>query len=110
MPVAMSRALISSRTWPNTRPGSCCATRYSICRSDLRAVPWCTFSDPELARVGMSESEANEKNIAHRVYRFSFEEIDRAQTARETAGFVKVLTAREADCSERLSSGRMQAS
>jgi pyruvate/2-oxoglutarate dehydrogenase complex dihydrolipoamide dehydrogenase (E3) component len=61
-------------------------------KADTSAVPWCTFSDPELARVGMSESEANKKNIPHKVYRFSFGDIDRAQTSGDTAGFVKVVT------------------
>jgi pyruvate/2-oxoglutarate dehydrogenase complex dihydrolipoamide dehydrogenase (E3) component len=57
-----------------------------------RAVPWCTFTDPELARVGLSESEARDQAIAHRVYTFGFEDIDRAQTSNETAGFAKVVT------------------
>lgn len=57
-----------------------------------RAVPWCTFTDPELARVGLSESEARDQAIAHRVYTFAFEDIDRARTSNETAGFAKVVT------------------
>lgn len=57
-----------------------------------RVIPWCTFTDPELARVGMSEREARLSGIAHRVYTFPFTDIDRAQTDDETEGFVKILT------------------
>lgn len=55
-------------------------------------VPWCTFTDPELARIGLSESEAVSTGVAHKVYRFGFEEIDRARTEGETEGFAKVIT------------------
>ncbi len=55
-------------------------------------VPWCTFTDPELARVGLSETEAKQRGIAHRVYRFNFEEIDRARAESETEGFAKIVT------------------
>jgi pyruvate/2-oxoglutarate dehydrogenase complex dihydrolipoamide dehydrogenase (E3) component len=55
-------------------------------------LPWCTYTDPELARVGLSEAEAQERRVPHRVYRFAFEEIDRAHTDGETEGFAKLLT------------------
>jgi pyruvate/2-oxoglutarate dehydrogenase complex dihydrolipoamide dehydrogenase (E3) component len=55
-------------------------------------IPWATYTDPELARVGLSETEAREKSIAHRVYRFPFEEIDRARAEGETEGFAKLVT------------------
>jgi len=55
-------------------------------------LPWCTFTDPELARVGLSETEAKARNIAHRTYRFPFADIDRARTEGETGGFAKILT------------------
>ncbi|MEO8752172.1 MAG: pyridine nucleotide-disulfide oxidoreductase, partial [Casimicrobiaceae bacterium] len=55
-------------------------------------IPWCTFTDPELARVGISETEARQKDIAHRVYRFPFAEIDRARAEGETEGFAKIVT------------------
>jgi pyruvate/2-oxoglutarate dehydrogenase complex dihydrolipoamide dehydrogenase (E3) component len=55
-------------------------------------IPWATFTDPELARVGLSETEAREKNITHSVYRFAFEEIDRARAEGETEGFAKLVT------------------
>jgi pyruvate/2-oxoglutarate dehydrogenase complex dihydrolipoamide dehydrogenase (E3) component len=56
-------------------------------------VPWCTYTDPELARVGLSEGEARARNVAHRVYRFPFHDIDRAQAESETEGFAKIVTA-----------------
>jgi len=55
-------------------------------------LPWCTYTDPEVARVGVSETEAVQRGIAHRVYRFPFEEIDRARAEGEVEGFAKLLT------------------
>jgi pyruvate/2-oxoglutarate dehydrogenase complex dihydrolipoamide dehydrogenase (E3) component len=55
-------------------------------------VPWCTFTDPELARVGLSETEAKQQGVAHRVYRFAFDDIDRARAESESAGFAKIVT------------------
>ncbi len=57
-----------------------------------RVVPWCTYTDPELARVGISETEARVAGVAHRVYRFPFEDIDRARAEDEIAGFAKLVT------------------
>lgn len=61
-------------------------------RFNTRVVPWCTFTDPELARVGLSEAEALAKGIPHRVLKFPYSSIDRAICERETEGFLKVLT------------------
>lgn len=58
-----------------------------------RAIPWCTFTDPELARVGLSATEARTRGIAHQVYTFPFHEVDRAITDGETAGLAKIVTA-----------------
>lgn len=55
-------------------------------------VPWCTYTDPELARVGLSETDARAHGIVHRVYRFPFEHIDRARADGETEGFAKLVT------------------
>ncbi|MEO6566622.1 MAG: FAD-dependent oxidoreductase [Casimicrobiaceae bacterium] len=55
-------------------------------------VPWCTFTDPELARIGLSEAEAQQRSIAHRVYRFPFDDIDRARAESETEGVAKIVT------------------
>lgn len=59
---------------------------------DYRVIPWTTFVDPEVARVGLSEGEAREKGIAHEVTCYPLDDLDRAITDGETAGFVKVLT------------------
>ena len=55
-------------------------------------IPWVTFTEPELAHVGLSEAEAVAKKIKLRILRWSFHENDRAQTERETHGHVKVVT------------------
>ena len=54
-------------------------------------VPWCTYTDPELARVGLSETEARAQGVAHHVYRFPIADVDRARAEGETEGFAKVL-------------------
>ena len=58
---------------------------------DHRAVPWVTYTDPELAQVGMSEQDARGRNLPFRVLRWSFHENDRAQAERVTDGLVKVV-------------------
>lgn len=59
---------------------------------DYRVIPWATFVDPEVARVGLNELEAKEQAIAYEVIRFELAELDRAIAEGETSGFVKVLT------------------
>jgi dihydrolipoamide dehydrogenase len=61
-------------------------------RVDYSVIPWCTFTEPEVARVGLNEAEAKEKSIACEVTRFELEELDRAIADGEAHGFVKVLT------------------
>jgi len=61
-------------------------------RADYSVIPWCTFTDPEVARVGLSEAEAKEKNTDYEVVRFELEELDRAIAEGEEHGWVKVLT------------------
>ena len=64
-------------------------------RLDASIVPWATFTDPELAQVGMSEREAREKHgETIKVLRWKLLENDRAQTDRETDGMVKAITDR----------------
>lgn len=60
---------------------------------DYRTIPWTTFVDPEVARVGLSENEAREQGIPYEVTRYNLDELDRAIADGATAGFVKVLTA-----------------
>jgi len=59
---------------------------------DYSAVPWVTYTDPELSHVGMSEADAIEAGKEIRVLRWTFEENDRAQAERRTEGMVKVIT------------------
>lgn len=61
-------------------------------RTETRAVPWCTFTDPELARVGLSEREAHAQSIPHRVYTFDFGSLDRAVTDGLGQGRAKLIT------------------
>ena len=61
-------------------------------RVDYRVIPWSTFVDPEVARVGLNELEAKEKKVPYEVTRFELAELDRAIAEEETGGFVKVLT------------------
>lgn len=59
---------------------------------DYSVIPWTTFTDPEVARVGLSESEATAAKVAFEVTRFELNELDRAIADGSTTGFVKVLT------------------
>ena len=59
---------------------------------EYRALPWVTYTDPELAQVGLTEAAARAIGQAPRVLRWPFGENDRAQTERETEGVVKVVT------------------
>jgi pyruvate/2-oxoglutarate dehydrogenase complex dihydrolipoamide dehydrogenase (E3) component len=58
-------------------------------------IPWVTYTDPELAHVGLSEDEARRRHGTIRILRWPFAENDRAQTERATAGLVKVVTTRK---------------
>ncbi|MBK7843014.1 MAG: FAD-dependent oxidoreductase [Bdellovibrionales bacterium] len=64
---------------------------------DYRVIPWCTFTDPEVARVGLNEMEAKEKGIAYEVTRYGIEDLDRAIAEGEAHGFVKLLTSPGSD-------------
>ena len=66
--------------------------RFKKFRVDYSVIPWATFTDPEVARVGLSEQEAKEQGIEYDVTRFEMEELDRAIADTATHGFVKVLT------------------
>ena len=61
-------------------------------RADYRVIPWATFVDPEVARVGLNELEAKEKGVAHEVTVYHLDDLDRAIADGEAQGFVKVLT------------------
>ncbi len=59
---------------------------------EQKVIPWATFSDPELARVGLSETEARQQNIPHMTYAFPFQDMDRARADGATDGFAKIIT------------------
>jgi pyruvate/2-oxoglutarate dehydrogenase complex dihydrolipoamide dehydrogenase (E3) component len=60
-------------------------------------IPWATFTDPEVARVGLNETEARNKGIAYEVTTYGLEDLDRAIADEEAHGVVKVLTAPGSD-------------
>jgi pyruvate/2-oxoglutarate dehydrogenase complex dihydrolipoamide dehydrogenase (E3) component len=60
-----------------------------------RVVPWVTYTDPEIARVGLTEAEAIARGERVQVYRSDFADLDRAIVEGATAGFAKVLTRRD---------------
>ncbi len=59
---------------------------------DYRVIPWVTFTDPEIARVGLNEQDAKEQGVEYEVTTYGLDDLDRAITESETKGFVKVLT------------------
>lgn len=59
---------------------------------DWSLIPWCTYSDPEVARLGLNEKEARQNGIAYEVTAYPLNDLDRAITDSETEGMVKVLT------------------
>ena len=61
-------------------------------RADYRVIPWATFVDPEVARVGLNELEAKEKKVPYEVTTYALDDLDRAIADGEAHGFVKVLT------------------
>src|SRR5438876_7816921 len=62
-----------------------------------RQVPYCLFTDPELARIGLSETEAEAQGIAYRLFKVPMETNLRARTLSETRGFVKALVEADSD-------------
>jgi pyruvate/2-oxoglutarate dehydrogenase complex dihydrolipoamide dehydrogenase (E3) component len=58
---------------------------------NYRVVPWCTFTDPEAARVGLSPAEAQKQYKRVRIVKFPWADIDRAQAEGETTGFIKLV-------------------
>ncbi|MBU0901242.1 MAG: FAD-dependent oxidoreductase [Gammaproteobacteria bacterium] len=61
-------------------------------KADYRVIPHCTFTDPEVARVGLSEAEAQAQNVAYEVTRYSIDDLDRAIADEAAHGYVQVLT------------------
>lgn len=71
--------------------------KFKKFRVDYSVVPWATFTDPEVARVGLNEQEAKEKGIAHDVHVYGIDDLDRAIADGEAHGFVKVITPKGSD-------------
>ncbi len=63
-------------------------------KTDTSAIPWCTYTDPELAHVGLTEAQANETGFAYNVARWPLHENDRAQAELETRGLAKIVISR----------------
>jgi pyruvate/2-oxoglutarate dehydrogenase complex dihydrolipoamide dehydrogenase (E3) component len=61
-------------------------------KADYSVIPWATFTEPEVARVGINETEAKEQGIAFEIARYDIDDLDRAIADEEARGFVKVLT------------------
>ncbi len=59
---------------------------------DYSVIPWATFIEPEVARVGLNEQDAKEKNIPYEVTKYGIDDLDRAIADGSAHGFVKVLT------------------
>lgn len=66
--------------------------RFRRFKADYSVIPWATFTDPEVARVGLSESEAKEQGVAYEVTTYGIDDLDRAIADGTAHGFVKVLT------------------
>ena len=71
--------------------------KFKKFKVDYSVVPWATFTDPEVARVGINEQEAKEKGIAHDVHVYGIDDLDRAIADGEPHGFVKVITPKGSD-------------
>jgi pyruvate/2-oxoglutarate dehydrogenase complex dihydrolipoamide dehydrogenase (E3) component/uncharacterized membrane protein YdjX (TVP38/TMEM64 family) len=65
---------------------------FKTFKVDYRVIPWATFTDPEIATVGLNEQAAKEQNIAYEVTRYDLGGLDRALADDHARGFVKVLT------------------
>src|ERR1700719_2203903 len=64
---------------------------------DWSVVPWCTYTDPEVAHVGLGEKEAKQKDVDYDLFVVRLEDVDRAVVESEEAGFAKILTAKNTD-------------
>ncbi len=66
--------------------------RFRKFKADYSVIPWATFTEPEVARVGLNETEAKEKNLPYEVTTYCIDDLDRAIADEEAHGVVKVLT------------------
>jgi len=66
--------------------------QFKSFKVDYRVIPWCTFTDAEVARVGLNETEAIEQGIPFEITRYGIDDLDRAIADSEDHGWVKILT------------------
>jgi dihydrolipoamide dehydrogenase len=66
-------------------------------KADYSVIPWTTFTDPEVARVGLNEQDAQRQGIAYEVTKYGIDDLDRAIADQEAHGFIKVLTVPDKD-------------
>ena len=66
-------------------------------KMDYSVVPWCTYTDPEVAHVGFGEEQARQKNVQYDLFVVPLEDVDRAVVESEEVGFAKILTAKGSD-------------
>jgi len=71
--------------------------KFKQFRVDYKVIPWATFTDPEVAHVGVSETDAKQQGIEYEVTRYGIDDLDRAIADNEAKGFVKVITAKGSD-------------
>jgi dihydrolipoamide dehydrogenase len=71
--------------------------RFRMFKVDYSVIPWTTFTEPEVARVGLNEQEAIAQKVPHRVTRYGIDDLDRAIADSEAHGFVKVITPPDSD-------------
>jgi len=76
----------------NSLFGPLLALRGGLFKVDYSVIPWATFTEPEIARVGLNEQEAREQQIPYEVTRYALADLDRAIAEGEAEGTVKVLT------------------
>ena len=66
--------------------------KFKSFKEDYRVIPWATYTDPEVARVGLNEADAASSGIAYEVTTYCIDDLDRAIADSEDHGLVKVLT------------------
>lgn len=66
--------------------------RFRKFKADYSSIPWATFTEPEVARVGLNETEAKARGIAYEVTTYGLDDLDRAIADEDARGFVKILT------------------
>ncbi|HKJ04706.1 MAG TPA: FAD-dependent oxidoreductase, partial [Geopsychrobacteraceae bacterium] len=71
--------------------------QFKTFKVDYRVIPWCTFTDAEIARVGLNEADAIAQKIPFEVTRFDIDDLDRAIADSSDHGWIKVLTRRGSD-------------